>query len=151
MINKDLMLRPAIRTTVFDWMGEDFAPYLGNQHFLGRSPFDIPYRRSAAEPSRREPVFVLKVPVPRFAKEEISITVMDDVLVVRGVRQHHREHDHPYLLEQCHCDSFERRFTLRKGVGHERILASYADGMITITFEDVAPHQEREIQAVPIR
>ena len=48
------MWRANIKNRAFDWMGEEFARLIDRNHFLGRSAFDIPYRK-------KPPVNIIRV------------------------------------------------------------------------------------------
>lgn len=148
------MLRPNIRNRSFDRMGEKYSHLIDPYHFLGRSSFDIPWPEEKV-PSvnihRNGADFVLELAVPGFAKDDIEIIVKEDVLTIRGEksRSEERSKDREYILEEFNTEAFERSFKLAQRIMHDQITAHYENGVLTLTFANVAA-PERTQQTVEI-
>lgn len=146
------MWRPNIRNRAFDRMGERYGHLIDPYHFLGRSSFDIPYSHQPPVNVKQEgALLILEVAVPGFKKEEISITVESDVLTIRGSKEERTsEKTDKFIVEEFGMESFHRKFKLASGIGHEKITATYEDGVLKLVFVDVPPDQEKESQEVNI-
>ena len=150
------MWRPNIRNRAFDRMGEGFAPLIDPEHFLGRSAFDIPRREDkycpAANLKQEGELYVLELAVPGFDREEIEITVENDILAVRGEKSKSEKigKGAGFILEEFGYDSFERMFKLAPSIAHEKITARYENGILRLTFTDVPKEEEKTYQTVKV-
>lgn len=149
------MLRPNLRNRTFDWMGESWGPLVDPHHFLGRSPFDISWHLDKKKPAvnvkKNGELFEMQVAVPGFAKEDIEITVKDDILTIRGEKKTmEKETESDFVIKGFSTDSFERKFKLGKGIGHEKIKAKYENGVLTLTFIDVPTEKEKWYKKVEV-
>ncbi|MEY3050763.1 MAG: hypothetical protein RLY31_548 [Bacteroidota bacterium] len=146
------MFRAKTSNHTFDWMGESFAPLIDRTHFLGRSPLGVPKWNLPAANLRRKEAHLLEMElmVPGFVKEDLRLSVRGDQLIVRGETKVEREPDSRYIVSEFEVRSFERRFRLGAGLSHERISASCADGILRISFTDVAPALQRSSRKVTI-
>lgn len=133
-------------------MGEKFASIIDPNHFLGRSSLDIHYHDLPPVNIRREgPLFEMEVLVPGFSKEEIDVTLHDDVLSIRGHKSHSSgEKKGEYIMEEFEVDSFERKFKLARSIAHEKIAAKCENGVLKLTFTDVPEEEEKAYQKVKV-
>lgn len=148
------MFRPNVRNRTFDWMGEKIAPVIDPEHFLGHSPFDFPWHRKSppANLKQENELLVLELAIPGYHKDEISIRVRDNLLIVEGRKKTaRRETQSTYILKEFDWDSFERRFELAHNIGHERIEAHYENGILQLTFIDVPAEMEQSYQTVEVK
>lgn len=78
-------------------------------------------------------------------KDDIKITVADNILSVAGKREFKSEvGEGDYVRSEIRTGSFSRSFTLPDTVNTERISADYKAGLLTITMakrEEVKPKQ----------
>ncbi|MCO6479497.1 MAG: Hsp20/alpha crystallin family protein [Phaeodactylibacter sp.] len=146
------MWRPKIKNRAFDRMGEEYAKLIDPNHFLGRSAFDIPYRNVPPVNIIQEgKLFEMEVMVPGFKKEELEVTVKDDILTIRGEKSMSRaDKDGQYILEEFDFDTFERKFKLANAIGHEKITAKYENGILRLSFTDVPKEEERAYKKVAV-
>lgn len=146
------MWRSNISNRAFDRMGERYAHLIDPYHFWGRSALDWSDKKYNIPPvnlHRTDQIFVLEIAVPGFAKDEIEITVNDDILKIRGEKAQKEESpDKALILEEFNYDSFERNFRLAKGLGHEKITARLDAGILRLEFIDVPEDQEKMYQKV---
>jgi HSP20 family protein len=143
-----------IRNRAFERFGDVYGPVIDHDHFLGRSAFDVPRKKAcpgAVIVSKRGALFVMEVAVPGFAKEDLTVTIADDILVIRGVKKHREEYPETDLIvEEFEMDSFERKFTISPKISREKIEAHYQDGILRLTFIDVPEEEEKNTQFVVI-
>jgi HSP20 family protein len=111
---------------------------MGHHRYRGRRahPHQGAYRR----PKYNVPVNIIEWPdkyeahvyATGFAKEDIRITVSNDVLYISGRRT--PEDDRPnFLLQEYPIKSFERWFELSEQADQTRISARYDSGVLIIT------------------
>ena len=149
------MWRASISNRPFDRMGERFAPLVDPNHFMGRSAFDIKRHNKdvpAANVIKKGKLFELQLAVPGYAKDELDVTLKDNILVVSGKKNYPSEEvvDKEFILEEFDYDSFERCFRLSSTIAHEKIEANYDNGILRISFEDVPEEEERAYQKVKV-
>ncbi len=88
---------------------------------------------------------VVKVELPEMKREDIKVTVEDNVLCISGERKFRAaaEGEQYHRVERGH-GAFERQFTLSNSVDASRVSAAYQDGVLTVTLprrEDTRPRQ----------
>lgn len=136
-------------------MGERYAHIIDPYHFLGRSAFDVPWKKKAFPPVnivKDGKLYEMQVAVPGFSKEEIEITVEDEIMTIRGDKRKTRkeEEDTEFIIEEFDIDTFERRFRLAPRIAREKISARYENGILLLTFVDVPKEQEKDTQIVKV-
>ena len=149
------MIRANLKNRTFDRMGERFAPLVNPYHFLGRSAFDIPWHITKKIPpvnlKKSDQLFEILIAIPGFAKEDIEVKVKDDILTVRGERKNLTEETNDeYVIKEFSLDSFERKFKLSAGIGHEKIKAKYENGILKLTFFDVPGEEEKWYKKIEV-
>ena len=91
--------------------------------------------------------YVVKLEVPGVNKNEVKITVQNDVLTVRGERKQEKEtKDENYHRMERSYGSFQRSFTLPSSVKNDKIDASYNDGVLTIGLPKAEEAKPKEIE-----
>lgn len=151
------MIRANIHNHSFDRMGGRFPSLIDADHFLGHTAFDVSYHKSAttqppANVRKEEEFYELELAIPGYSKDEIEITVNNDILTIRGEKtKSSDENKSHYILEEFNYKRFERQFFLAPGVGHERITAHYDNGILRLTFTDVPPAEEKAVQTIEIK
>ena len=88
---------------------------------------------------------VLKVELPEVKKEEVEVTLQNNVLTLRGERKFEAKTDHEnYHRVERHYGEFMRSFTLPTFVDISKIKAEFKDGVLTVTLpkhEEARPKQ----------
>lgn len=88
---------------------------------------------------------VLTFELPGMKKEDIKVTVKDNILSVSGKREFaEEEKDENYVRTEISTGSFCRSFTLPDTGDSEKISADYKDGMLTVKLaklEEVKPKE----------
>ncbi len=88
---------------------------------------------------------VIEVETPGLRKEDVKITVEDNVLRIHGEKKIEREQkDRNYYVVERSYGTFERAFRLPDYVDTEKIKAKFENGVLTITL----PKKEEEKKKV---
>lgn len=83
--------------------------------------------------SEDEKEYVIKAEVPEMKKEEIKITVHDDVLSISGERKYEKEDKgKKYHRVERAYGSFMRSFTLPEDADGSKVNAEYKDGILKV-------------------
>lgn len=95
----------------------------------------------------RENDFHIKVELPGVQKNDVKITVVNDVLTVRGEKKQESEKkgENYHRVERSY-GSFQRSFTLPASVRSEKIEASYDNGVLTIDLPKAEEAKPKEIE-----
>lgn len=149
------MWRANIKNRTFDRMGEEWAPLIDPNHFLGRSAFDIPHHQPEQGPAaslvREGELLVLELDVSGYKREELQLEVKNDLLFVSGSKVGKATTVNPELVSrELHRDYFERVFKLAASIAREGVKAKYEDGVLRIQFVDVPVEEETTYRRVEI-
>jgi HSP20 family protein len=86
---------------------------------------------------------IAKIAVPGLKPEDIDVSIVDELVTVRGSYKDEKETTETgYLMKELERGSFTRSFTLPTAVRAEGATAAYADGLLTVTLpktEEVKP------------
>jgi HSP20 family protein len=90
---------------------------------------------------------VLKAEVPGIKREDIDLTVENNVLTIRGERRRDEsvKEERFHRIERAY-GSFSRSFTLPNTVDSQRVRADYRDGVLTVTLPQREEARPRQIQ-----
>lgn len=132
------MIRPDIKTYREDRTSHWISSDKHRSHFLGTSAFDLHTKKKEPFANIRKDgiLFEIDVMMPGFKKDEIAVTVTDDVLTVRAEKSVEPRAASEYVIREYDVDSIERKFYLAKGFGHDKIHANYENGILRLQFED---------------
>ncbi|MEL6392658.1 MAG: Hsp20/alpha crystallin family protein [Bacteroidota bacterium] len=89
--------------------------------------------------------FEAKVYALGFAKEDISITISDDVMYISGHRKPVDEYP-PFILQEYPIKSFERSFELSDHADQDRVSAKMDDGAVLITVMKTSASQKPDVE-----
>ncbi len=88
----------------------------------------------AIESYVKEGVLKIKADVPGLEAKDIDLTVLDNVLTIKGERKEEKEiKKEEYIRREIAYGSFERRMTLPEGTDPDKIKATFKNGVIEIT------------------
>jgi len=77
---------------------------------------------------------VIRADVPGLEAKDVDLTVLDNVLTIKGERKEEKEvKKDEYIRREVAYGSFERRMTLPEGTDPDKIRASFKNGVIEIT------------------
>lgn len=100
----------------------------------------------SAEVEERSDDIVVRLEIPGMDRQDFDISVVDDMLVVRGEKRAEREQREGrfYVLE-CAYGAFERLVPLPAPVDESRARARYRRGVLTVTLPKTAAARSRRI------
>jgi HSP20 family protein len=89
---------------------------------------------------------VLKVDLPEVSQNEIDIKIEEGTLTIQGERKFLKESaDENYLQIERPYGTFHRHFALPRMIDHEKISASYKDGVLRVVLPKKAEIQAKQI------
>lgn len=89
----------------------------------------------------------LKAEVPGMKKEDISITLNNNVLTLKGEKKQEKEtKEENYHRVERYYGSFVRSFTLPGGVDSVKVSAAYRDGVLTLTLPKKEESKPKKIE-----
>lgn len=91
--------------------------------------------------------FVLTAELPGMSKDDVDVSVDDNVLTLKGEKRSEREltHDRMHIREREY-GSFERSFTLPRNVEAQKIRADFHDGIVEIHLPKGEEAKTRKIE-----
>ena len=82
----------------------------------------------------KDHVFHLQAELPGVAKDDLDISIEENMLTIKGERKETTEkEERDYMLKESRYGSFVRRMTLPEGVNTDKIHATCDDGILEIT------------------
>ena len=91
-----------------------------------------------------EDSFQLELAAPGFGKNEITMSVEGNVLVVSGKQGKEEEREYKYIRREFSVSNFEKSFRLSKKIDQEKINASFENGILRVSL----PKKE---EAIPVK
>jgi HSP20 family protein len=83
--------------------------------------------------SETDAEYAIKAELPEVKKEDVKVTVENDVLTIQGERKHEKaQNGKTYHRIERSYGRFVRSFTLPNTVDESQVRAEYADGMLTL-------------------
>ena len=80
-----------------------------------------------------EKEFIIKAELPDMKREDVKVTVDEDVLTLSGERRQEKEEKNQrYHRVECEYGSFSRSFTLPPGTVGEKVMAEFKDGILRV-------------------
>lgn len=90
--------------------------------------------------------FNIRAELPGISQSDVNITVKDNVLTLKGEKHQQAEAEEKnYHRVESRYGSFQRRFTLPRGVETEAIKADFKDGVLTLSIPKPEAAQPTEI------
>ncbi len=113
----------------FSRIGERYNRFIDPHHFMGRDATADTWI-APTNASEKENEYNLEVYLPGFKKEEISVSLVEDMLEVSAKRELVEEEN--FLTQEINLDFAERKFQLPKSVDRDKISAELKDGILRI-------------------
>ena len=91
-----------------------------------------------------EDAIVIRADVPGITPEDLDITLEGDTHAIRGEIKRERDETRKYVLLERPTGKFERTLTINTPIDHDKVEASFKDGVLTLTLakaEAVKPRQ----------
>jgi HSP20 family protein len=90
---------------------------------------------------------VVRAELPGMKKEDIELSLQDNVITVSGERKNEKKYDGGQTSrEERFFGRFTRSITLPKQVDSGKVRASYKDGVLTVTLPKAEEAKPRQIQ-----
>ena len=122
-----------------------FNNILNDEDFAQQRMANVP----AVNISENDDAFVLEVAAPGMKRENFSLNVEENRLIIEGrVEEEKETNEKNYNRREFNFSSFQRTFTLPKSVDQENIKASYNDGILHIELpkkEEAKPKAPKKI------
>jgi HSP20 family protein len=88
--------------------------------------------------------------LPGMAKDDVKVTVADDILTIRGEKKHEeKKEDKNYFRIERRFGEFARQFTLPENVKEDEVMANFNNGVLEITIPKGEPAKPKE-REIPI-
>ena len=88
----------------------------------------------------------MKAELPGFSKDDISIELKENTLVIKGERKHEDEvKEGNYHRMERSYGAFQRAFMLPMTVDQEKVKAAYKDGVLELRLPKVQAAQPKRI------
>jgi HSP20 family protein len=119
-----------------------FRPFLPTEETLPLSAWTPP-----CDIYETEKELVLKMELPDMKKEDVHVTIENNVLSLRGERnlEEKVERENYHRIERNYGEFF-RSFTLPNFVEGNKIVAEFKDGMLTVTLPKTIEARPKEIE-----
>jgi HSP20 family protein len=101
----------------------------------------------AVDITEEEGAFKVSAEVPGMAEKEIQVSLSGDTLTIKGEKRQEREEKdkNRYLSERTYGE-FQRAFSLPADVDREKIEATFANGVLTVTLPKTAKAAPKKIE-----
>jgi HSP20 family protein len=88
---------------------------------------------------------VIRADVPGIKSDEIEITLEGDTLAIRGEIKREEAENRKYVLLERPTGRFERTLSINTPIDHEKVEASFKDGVLTLTLPKAEAIKPRQI------
>lgn len=120
---------------------------------FGFSPFpDLSFEQEyigspAADIIEDDKSFTLTLELAGMSEKDVQVSLAGDTLIVKGEKHKESEekNQHYYLAERAYGE-FRRSFILPEGVDSEKIVAKFANGVLTLTLPKTARAAPKQIE-----
>ena len=90
--------------------------------------------------------FVIKADLPGMEKKDISVTLVDDLLTIKGERSTEKEEKgKSFYRQECHYGKIQRTIRLPAEVESDKIEAALDKGVLKITLKKNPAKKKKEI------
>jgi len=144
----------------FDWMsrffsrntpsvtrdreGDFFAPFFRDFSF-DKFPFELG-GVPAVDVEETDNEVIVRAEMPGLEKDEFSIELEDNMLILRGEKKHQAEHkDRNIHRVECSYGRFDRRIGLPADVQTDKAVAEYKNGVLNVTLPKAESSKRKAI------
>lgn len=91
--------------------------------------------------------YCIKAELPGVKKEDVSVTLEQGVLTIRGDKKFEKEYDEERTHRvECSYGSFVRSFSLPESVDETQVTAKYRDGLLNLVIPKQAEAKQKSIE-----
>jgi HSP20 family protein len=117
-------------------------PFRWPAETLARAGFEM---SPVVDLSETDKAYEIKAELPGMDEKDVTLTLRDDVLTLKGEKKSEREEKkEDYYLSERRFGSFRRSFRLPDDANADKIQASYAKGVMSITVPKSASTKKKE-------
>lgn len=101
----------------------------------------------AVDLAEKDDEYVAKVELPGVNKNDVKITLQDNILTIRGEKKDEKETKNSsfHRIERSY-GAFQRSFALPTSVKNENVDAQYKDGILTISLPKAEEAKRKQIE-----
>jgi HSP20 family molecular chaperone IbpA len=129
------IITPEIRQG-FHRMGSRYGKLFDSERFLSRDPWDgnrlSPDKHPYTNIKLKDDVHHIEIAVAGFKKNDLLITVANNLLIVRGQKSISEENSSKFIRKEHDMDAFKKAFELIPEIDTDNIQAHYHDGILDI-------------------
>lgn len=94
--------------------------------------------------------------IPGLSKDEISVDIEDDSLVISGTREKDTTTEDTtepknYIIRELKHTSFKRKFILGKDVDKKSIIGNFDNGLLTIIIKKLNPDEPKKPKCIKVK
>ena len=105
----------------------------------------------AVDVVEKDDEYVAKLELPGVSKDDVKITLQDNILTVKGEKKEEQETKNSnYRRLERNYGSFQRSFTFPTSVKNDKVDAQYKDGILTISLPK-AEEAKRKLIEVKVK
>ncbi len=129
---------------LFDEFGRGW-PSTGRSLFAAEPLWQREITAPAIDVTEDEKTYEVTAELPGMDEKNIEVKVSDGSLTIKGEKKEEKEEKKKdYYLHERHFGSFQRSFTLPKGVDANKIEAAFKKGVLTVTLPKTAETQKSQ-------
>jgi HSP20 family protein len=142
-----------------DRLFDDFGWGIGRRS-VGRTMFDVePFWRGeltfgkapAVDIAERENEYEITAELPGLDENNVEVKFADGLLTIKGEKREGKEEKKKdYYLSERRFGSFQRSFQVPEGVDADKIVASFKNGVLTVTLPK-SPEAQKKEKKIAIR
>ncbi|GGG29561.1 18 kDa heat shock protein [Dokdonia pacifica] len=121
----------------FPWLSGDVTDWMNTDRFFADDFFTKSKNQPAMNVKDKEDHFEIELAVPGFSKDEIDITVENDILSIAASKSDEKvEEKENYSRKEFSYNSFERKLQIPSTVDQDQeVSANYQDGILKLTLQ----------------
>lgn len=103
--------------------------------------------RPAVDVQETDEAFLVEADIPGLKKEDIQIEILEDTVSIQGARtQQSEEKTDNYHRIERHYGSFKRSFRIPGGFKHDKVKATFTDGVLRLTLPKLEEQKAKQIK-----
>ena len=120
------------------WFGNEMNPWFDTENFFADDFFTEESNLPAMNVKENDDNFEIELAVPGFSKEDIKVTMENDLLHVFAEKRKDEtvENESGYTRREFNYNEFDRKLKLPTNVNQEKeVKAAYNNGVLTLNLE----------------
>jgi heat shock protein Hsp20 len=136
-------LRREVDRLFADFNGGWLSPFRTRMPSFEPMQVDLEWTAPAVDVVEKEKAFEITAELPGIDAKNVEVTLRNGNIVIKGEKQEEKEEkSKDYYLQERRFGSFERSFALPDGIETDKIDASFAKGVLTVTLPKSAAAQK---------